>query len=62
MVEHARTAHGAAVALAHFEDLRALMGTWRWLHRWLALFMVLILLVHVVSATLRGVFANGGLW
>jgi thioredoxin reductase/ferredoxin len=57
-----RSAHAAAVALAHLEDLRALMGTWRWLHRWLALFMVLILLLHVVSAIVRGVFATGGLW
>ncbi len=62
VVEQTRTAHGAAVALAHFEDLRALMGTWRWLHRWVALFMVLILLVHIVSAVLRGVFTGGGLW
>lgn len=62
VVERTRTAHGAAVALAHFEDLRALMGTWRWLHRWMALFMVLILGVHVVVAMLRGVFTTGGLW
>jgi len=62
VVARTRSAHGAAVALAHLEDLRALMGTWRWLHRWLALFMVLILLVHVVSAVLRGVFTGGGLW
>ncbi|MBL9077394.1 MAG: NAD(P)-binding domain-containing protein [Planctomycetes bacterium] len=62
VVECTRTAHGAAVALAHFEDLRALMGTWRWLHRWLALFMVLILAVHVATAVLRGVFTTGGLW
>ncbi|MBX3462249.1 MAG: NAD(P)-binding domain-containing protein [Planctomycetes bacterium] len=62
LVARVRTAHGAAVALAHFEDLRALLGAWRWLHRWLALFLVLILLVHVVPAVLRGVLANGGLW
>ncbi|MBL8727391.1 MAG: NAD(P)-binding domain-containing protein [Planctomycetes bacterium] len=62
VVARTRHAHGAAVALAHFEDLRALMGTWRWLHRWVALFMVLILVVHVVAAVLRGVFTGGGLW
>lgn len=59
---NAREAYHAAVALAHIEDLRALLGTWRWLHRWVALFMVLILGVHVVVAVLRGVLANGGLF
>lgn len=56
----ARQAHGAAVAVAHLEDLRALLGTWRWLHRWLALLMVLLVVVHVVVATLHGAFADGG--
>lgn len=56
----ARVAHGTAVAVAHLEDLRALLGTWRWLHRWLALLTVLLVLVHVVVATLHGVFAGGG--
>jgi hypothetical protein len=62
LLAEARQAHRAAVALAHLEDLRALLSTWRWLHRWVALFMVLILLVHVVVAVLRGVLTNGGLW
>lgn len=57
----ARQAHAAALAIAHLEDLRAVLGTWRWLHRWVALFMVLILAVHVVVAILRGVLSNGGL-
>ncbi len=55
-----RQAHAAAVAVAHLEDLRALLGTWRWLHRWLALLMVLLLVVHVVVAVLHGAFAGGG--
>lgn len=58
----ARDAHRAALALAHLEDLRALLSTWRWLHRWVALFMVLILAVHVATALLRGVLTTGGLW
>ena len=55
-----RDAHGAAVAVAHLEDLRAVLGTWRWLHRWLALLMILLLVVHVVLAVMHGAFASGG--
>ena len=58
-LQRARQAHGAAVAVAHLEDLRALLGTWRWLHRWLALLMVLLVVVHVVVATLHGAFSGG---
>lgn len=46
----ARDAHRASVAASHFEDLRALMSTWRYVHRWVALYMVLIVAVHVVVA------------
>lgn len=56
----ARVAHGTAIAVAHLEDLRALLGTWRWLHRWLALLMVMLVIVHVVVAALHGAFAGGG--
>jgi dihydropyrimidine dehydrogenase (NAD+) subunit PreT len=59
-VLQAEQAHAAAVAMAHLEDLRAVLGTWRWLHRWLALLMVLLLVVHVVVAVLHGAFAGGG--
>ncbi|MGK0153934.1 MAG: thioredoxin reductase/Pyruvate/2-oxoacid:ferredoxin oxidoreductase delta subunit [Neolewinella sp.] len=55
-----RMAHGTAIAVAHLEDLRALLGTWRWLHRWLALLMVMLVVVHVVVAALHGAFADGG--
>jgi thioredoxin reductase/cytochrome b561 len=60
VLEHTRAAHRAAIAVAHLEDLRALLGTWRWLHRWLALLMVVLVLVHVVTAVWHGVFAGGG--
>ena len=59
-LERTREAHAAAVATAHLEDLRAVLGTWRWLHRWLALLMVLLLVAHVVIAALHGAFAGGG--
>jgi hypothetical protein len=59
-LHRARRAHSAAIAVAHLEDLRALLGTWRWLHRWVALLMVLLVVVHVVVAVLHGAFTGGG--
>lgn len=56
----ARVAHGTAVAVAHLEDLRALLGAWRWLHRWLALLVVLLIFVHVIVAAMHGAFGGGG--
>lgn len=46
----ARRAHRAALMVARYEDLRGLMASWRYLHRWVALLMVLLVIVHVVSA------------
>jgi hypothetical protein len=50
LLDLARKAQRAATMAAHYEDLRALMATWRWLHRWVALGMVLLVVVHVVTA------------
>ncbi|MBL8863660.1 MAG: NAD(P)-binding domain-containing protein [Planctomycetes bacterium] len=50
----AREAHRTATAAAHFEDLRALVAGWRWVHRWVALALVLLLVIHVVVALLYG--------
>jgi cytochrome b561 len=52
--ELARRAHRAALMVAHFEDLRALLNSWRYLHRWVAALMVLLLVVHVVFALAYG--------
>jgi len=49
-LELAARAHRASLAAAHFEDLRALMGSWRYLHRWVALYMVLIVVLHIFVA------------
>ncbi len=46
----ARKAHRASLMAAHYEDLRALMASWRYAHRWAALYMVLIVILHVVAA------------
>lgn len=50
----ARRAQRTALMAAHYEDLRALLGSWRYLHRWAALLMVLLVIVHVVVALRYG--------
>lgn len=44
----ARRAHRTALMTAHYEDLRAILSTWRYLHRWVAALMVLLVLSHIV--------------
>ena len=46
----ARRSHRLAMQLAHFEEVRGLLASWRWLHRWLALLLLLLTVVHVVVA------------
>lgn len=55
----ARRAYRSAIAVAHFEDLRAVLSTWRWLHRWMAALMVLLLVVHIVYALVYGDYLRG---
>jgi hypothetical protein len=52
----ARDAQRTALMAAHYDDLRALLSSWRWLHRWTALTMVLLVLVHVWTALRFGSF------
>ena len=51
-------AQRASLMAAHYEDLRAILASWRYLHRWVALAMVLLAAVHVYTAwrfgSLRG--------
>jgi len=56
-VELARVAHRRALMVAHYEDLRALSSTWRWLHRWVAALLVLLVVVHVTAALVYDVHA-----
>ena len=50
----ARRAHRMALMVAHYEDLRAVLNTWRYLHRWVAALMVLLVVVHIVHAVVYG--------
>jgi len=49
-----RRAHHTALAAAHLEDLRGLMSTWRYLHRWVAVLMLALLVLHVIYALSYG--------
>ena len=50
----ARRAHRTALMASHYEDLRALLSTWRWLHRWVAALMLLLVIIHVVTSFTYG--------
>ena len=50
----ARRAHRTALMASHYEDLRALLATWRWLHRWVAALMLLLVIIHVVTSLTYG--------
>jgi dihydropyrimidine dehydrogenase (NAD+) subunit PreT len=61
LVELARRSHRLALQLTHFEEVRGLLSMWRWLHRWLALLLLLLTVVHVVTA-LRFGGVDFGIW
>jgi thioredoxin reductase/Pyruvate/2-oxoacid:ferredoxin oxidoreductase delta subunit len=46
----ARRAHRLSLQLVHFDELRGLLSTWRWVHRWLSLLLVILTVMHVWSA------------
>jgi hypothetical protein len=54
LLDLARRAQRTALMAAHYEDLRAILGSWRWFHRWVALFMVLVVGVHIWAALRYG--------
>ena len=43
-------AHRDAIAATHFEDLRGVLASWRYLHRWVALLAVLLVIAHIITA------------
>ncbi|MBK9386387.1 MAG: NAD(P)-binding domain-containing protein [Planctomycetes bacterium] len=46
----ARRAVRLGLHAAHFEELRGLLASWRYFHRWIALLMVLVVGLHVATA------------
>lgn len=59
-LELVRRAHRRALVAAHYEDLRALASTWRYLHRWGAVLMVVLVALHVAHALIYGEYFGGG--
>lgn len=54
-----RRAHGTALMAAHYEDLRGLLASWRFMHRWVSLLMVMLVIVHVANALRYGTIFEG---
>ncbi len=50
LVELTRQAHRTSLMASHYEELRALLSSWRFLHRWVALLMVLLAAWHIGTA------------
>ena len=50
------------VRLTHFDEVRGLLSSWRWFHRWLALLLVLLTVLHVLTATRFGGVDLAVLW
>ena len=51
-------AHRSAQSAAHFEDLRGILSTWRHIHGWMALLLVLIVAAHIWDALRYGDIMN----
>ncbi len=56
----ARQAHKLALMAAHYEDLRGLLNSWRYVHRWGAAVMVVLVVLHIVYALSYGSTLTGG--
>ncbi len=56
----ARKAHRDALAAAHFDDLRTLLAGWRYLHRWVGLLVVFLVVAHVWVSLLYADFGERG--
>lgn len=54
----ARRAQRTALMAAHYEDLRTLLASWRYFHRWVALAMVLLAALHIATALRYGSFGS----
>jgi thioredoxin reductase/Pyruvate/2-oxoacid:ferredoxin oxidoreductase delta subunit len=46
----AKKAYRLTLMVTHYEEVRAVLSSWRYLHRWLALLMVLLAAIHITVA------------
>lgn len=54
-----RRAWRASLMVAHYEDMRAILATWRFVHRWVAALMVALIAIHVTHALAYGSILTG---
>lgn len=47
LMDLARKAFRMSMQIAHYEEIRAFISSWRFFHRWLALLMLLLVFAHV---------------
>jgi len=61
-LELSRQAWRTALAAAHYEDLRGVLSSWRWFHRWMAVLLVALLALHIGYAWVyaQHLFGGGG--
>lgn len=46
----ARRAYNLTLLVAHYEEIRAVLSSWRYFHRWLGVLLVLLAIVHIITA------------
>jgi thioredoxin reductase/Pyruvate/2-oxoacid:ferredoxin oxidoreductase delta subunit len=54
LLKLAASVQRSALAAAHLEDIRGIVASWRYAHRWIALLMVGLVLIHIVTALRYG--------
>ncbi|MEZ6019461.1 MAG: hypothetical protein R3F17_04965, partial [Planctomycetota bacterium] len=60
LVQLARRSHRLALATTWYEELRTAMASWRYVHRWVAVLLVLVLGLHIFTALKYARFGFGG--
>jgi len=59
-LELSRQAWKTALAAAHYEDLRGVLSSWRWFHRWMAALLVALLGLHIAWVYAGHLFSGAG--
>jgi len=55
----AKRAHQLTLHVMHYEEMAAVFSSWRYFHRWVGLLMVLLTVIHIVTATRYGSVSLG---
>jgi len=50
LLKLARHSYRLTLQVAHYEEIRAILSSWRYFHRWLALLMIILAALHIVTA------------